>query len=167
MQGPHHPVADLLGGLRPGDDVEVALVEARELLGRQGAVLVVGEPLALAEVELPQPRVVRRRLPARGQDRLRGVPGAGEVAAPHDVGCQGSHRRGDGGRLGATDVVEVDVELALDAARVVVGGPAVSQQHEAPTVPAPVTQVGHVAHERVTSSGRAMAGQSRHSRSRA
>jgi hypothetical protein len=48
-----------------------------------------------------------------------------------------------------------------------VGGAAVPQEHETPAVLPPVTHVGHVAHERVTSSGRAMAGQSRHSRSRA
>ena len=157
----HHALPDRLGALPAGDDVEVALVEAGELLGVLRGVLLVGEPLALPEVELPQPRVVRRSPAARGQDRLRGLPGAQQVRAPDDVGLEGGHGRRDGRGLLVADVVEGNVELPLDAAGVVVRGPPVPQQHE------PAAVGLGAAHGRVTSSGSVMAGQSRHRRSRA
>ena len=78
------------------------------------------------------------------------------------IGAKPVRREGerDGRRLGVPDVVELDVRVPLGPTGVVPGGAAVPEQDEA-------APRGHCPRPEVTVSGRAISGQSRHSRSRA
>ena len=93
------------------------------LLGRQ--------PLPAAEVELAQPGVQAQGPADEVDDGLGGVAGPGQVAADDDVRRRLRQHSSRAHRLGAADVVEVDVELALDHAERVVAGAAVPQQDDA------------------------------------
>ncbi len=117
-----------------------------------------GESLPLPQRELAQAFVEHQLQAGRGSHRDRGDAGAGEVGGPEQGGAELRHGDGRGLGLGAAHLVELDVELALDAPGVVPGGAAVAEQDQAAT--------GHRSWE-TTSAGSGIAGQSRQSRSRA
>ena len=105
---------------------------ARELLGRERGVLVVGQALALGEEVLTQAGVVRRVEAGLLGDVRRGLAGAHAVGGPQ----RGRRQRGDGdggrGGLAVAGVVELGVELALHPAGGVPGGLAVPEEEQTP-----------------------------------
>jgi hypothetical protein len=64
-------------------------------------------------------------------DRSRGVPGASQVRADDERGRVRREDRPEGVRLDPAELVEPDVELALDPPVGVVGSPSVSEQDDA------------------------------------
>ncbi|MCU1692838.1 MAG: hypothetical protein JWM64_1929 [Frankiales bacterium] len=81
-------------------------------------------------MQLAQPVVEAHRRPRQRDDGGSGVAGPGEVAADHDGRREGHEQPTGRSGLGPAELVQVDVELTLDAAGGVVTGAPVPQQDD-------------------------------------
>ena len=128
-------VVHALGGLRTALAAGRAHVSTREpcveLLGPLLGDLLAGVALPVAHADLAQPRVVEDRQAGRAGDGICGLGRAAQVRG-HDRGEGGgaSQMTGDGLGLGEAQLVEGDVDVALEATHGVVLGAAVAQQCE-------------------------------------
>ena len=90
-----------------------------------------GLALELAKVALPQAQVRRQSGRAGLGNRLRRVPGPGQVAGVHRFQRLATQRLRHLGRLPAAAGIEADVELALDAGSHIPGSLAVANGNDA------------------------------------
>ena len=125
------PRGDLVAGLAaapadvaPGDPVG-------ELVREPLADLVAGQPLPVAEPALAQPRLGAHRQPGDSPTIVGGLQRARRVRADEQVRSQRGDEAGDLVGLGAADLVQRRVGLALEAALRVPRGAAVPQQQDA------------------------------------
>ena len=167
----------LEAGRRPLTGVAVGLAAAARdvLAGPPGGVLVGvlllglerGQALPGPEEQLAQPGVDHGLEPGRQRQRRDGRAGPDEVAGEQHRRRHACQRLRRGLGLGASDVVQRRVDLALDAAPGVVAGAAVAEQHHAPRLAQEGLTTGRPAPRSASRSTNGMTGQSFHSRSRA
>src|SRR5690606_12385463 len=154
------------GGGDPRGDVGHVLAARRlpgdVLAGPAFGDLGVGETLPLAAAALPEVLVDRHVEAGDAGEGQRGVVGPFEIGGHDEGGPQRGEQGGGPGRLGHAGLVERDVGVALETVLHVPAGLPVAEADDASAQLLALWVLACV-----TLSGRAMAGQSFHSRSRA